>query len=446
MFRLSRLRLTLLISIVVAVLSSPSHGENWAQFRGPNFNGFTNESNLPSSLSPTENMVWKTDLPGAAAAVPIVWGDKVFVSSTSTEDESLMAICIDRKSGNVLWSKKVADGLRRDSRSNFAAPTPATDGEVVVFFFGSGPMVAFDFDGNEVWRKSITKEYGEFAFLWTFSTSPLIYEGKLYLQVLQRDTDVRGRGFTDKMNESYLLALNPKTGEEIFKTIRPSKARSESREAFTSPVPFEHDGRKEILIAGGDAISGHDPDTGEEIWRWGTWNPDRIVHWRLVPSPVAGDGVILACAPKKEPIYAIKAGGVGDLSDNQDAIAWTSVDPRVVSSDVPTPAFAYGDFFILNKDRKMISRVDPKSGEIKWKERIPGTDPIESSPLVADGKIYFMNFKSNVFVYDAETGKKLSEVTLDEPQENHARSAVVAAQGQLFVRTPTKLYCFANKQ
>lgn len=431
--------------VVAAVLLTCTSvlAENWAQFRGPNFNGFTDESNLPEQWSTSENVVWSTDLPGASAASPIVWGDKVFVSSTDAEAKGLVALCIDRNSGKVLWKNRVADGIRRDSRSNFAAPTPATDGEVVVFFYGTGPLVAYDLDGEEIWKRNIAEDYGEFAFQWTFSTSPLLYDGKLYLQVLQRDTAARGRGFKDKMNESYLLALDPKTGKEIFRSIRPSKAKAESREAFTTPTPFTHNGRDELLIVGGDALSGHDPDTGKELWRWGTWNPERIGHWRLVPSPVAGGGVILACAPKKEPIYAIRAGGEGQLSD--DEIAWTSVDPRVVSSDVPTPAFAYGDFFILNKDRKMLVRVDPKEGDIEWQTRIPGNEGFfEASPLVADGKIYIINSSARCMVYDAENGKLLGDVEMDEPQDDYVRSSIVAAQGQLFVRTTNKLFCIAK--
>ena len=436
------LRIRVLCLLIVVLVSARLHADNWPQFRGPHFNGFSEETNLPSEFSPTDKVVWSADLPGASAAVPVVWEDRVFVSSTRSSDETLQAICIDRKSGNVIWQKKVGDGLRRDSRSNFAAPSPATDGEVVIFFYGNGPLVAFDMDGKELWRRNIPEDYGDFAFLWTFSTSPLLHDGKLYLQVLQRDTPVKGRGFSDKTNDSYLLALDPKTGEEIFKTVRESKAVSESREAFTTPIPFTHNGREELLIVGGDALSGHDPDTGEEIWRWGTWNPDRIGHWRLVPSPVAGKGVILACAPKKQPVYAIKAGGAGELTD--DAIAWTSVDPKVVSSDVPTPAFAYGDFFLLNKDRKMLSRIVPETGEIKWQVRIPVDADYEASPTVADGKIYIINFSSRCLVYDVESGEKLGDVQMDRPRDDSVRSAIVAAQGQLFIRTANKLFCIAN--
>lgn len=434
-----------LITFFLLLPATLTLADNWPQFRGPNFNGSTSETGLPSEWSDTKNVVWSVDLPGASAASPIVWEDKVFVSSTDPTNEDLLAICIDRTTGKELWRNKVADGNRRDSRSNFAAPTPATDGQVVIFFYGNGPLVAFDLDGNELWKRNISDDYGEFAFMWTFSTSPLLYDGKLFLQVLQRDTPVDGRGFADKPNLSYLLALDPQTGDEIYKVVRPSHAKKESREAFTTPTPFTHNGREELLVVGGDALSGHDPHTGEELWRWGTWNPERIGHWRLVPSPVAGGGVILACAPKKNPIYAIKAGLEGDYSDNKDAIAWTSVDPKVVSSDVPTPAFAYGDFFVLNKDRKMLMRLDAESGAIKWQERIPGNADYEASPLVADGKIYVINFSSRVLVYDAESGKKLSDIEMDKPRDDSVRSSIVAAHGQLFIRTTNKLFCIARE-
>ena len=306
-------------------------------------------------------------------------------------------------------------------------------------------LAAFDLDGKKLWKRDIVKDYGEFAFGWTFSSSPLLYDGRLYLQVLQRDVPARGRGFSDRVNESYLLALDPKTGKEIFRTLRPSRAKAESREAFTTPVPFSHDGRDELLVIGGDALSGHDPETGEELWRWGTWNPQREGHWRLVPSPVAGGGVILACAPKKEPIYAVKVGLRGDYSDNDEALAWTSIDPKVVSSDVPTPAFADGDFFVLNKDGKMLVRIHAGTGNIKWQQRIPRNAEYEASPLVADGKVYIINFSSRVVVYDAETGQQLSDIEMDRPRNDPTRSSIVAAHGQLFIRTTNKLFCIGKE-
>lgn len=434
-------RLSCLTLLLVSSLSA--YGSNWGQWRGPNFNGSTDAGSLPTKWSKTENVAWSIDLPGPSAASPIVWDNHVFISSANPETDSLHALCYDRDSGKLLWDHQVGTSYRRDDRSDYASNSPATDGEVVIFFYGNGLMFAFDFKGNELWKRNIEEDFGRLAYGWTPSTSPLIHDGQLILQILQRDVPVRGNGEPDRVNESYLLAMNPKTGEKIWRTIRPSNANAESLEAFTSPVPYEFNGRKEILVAGGDAISGHDPETGEELWRWGTWNPTRIGHWRLVPSPVAGDGVILACAPKRDPIYAVKAGGNGTLSD--DDLAWVSRDQRDITSDVPTPSFYDEDFFILSDVRRVLSRVEPKSGEIKWSIETPGRDKYEASPLAADGKLYLMNFNSDIVVVDAKNGDVLSEIAMGDEGEQYSRSSIAASDGQLFIRTNKKLYCVGDR-
>jgi len=436
------IRILLLLTGCLAAVSTMA--ENWGQWRGPLFNGSTSEKGLPTEWSKTENIAWSLDMPGASAATPIVWGDRVYVSSVDSAARSLLAICVDRRSGKVLWQHKVADGFGRDEKSNYSSPSPATDGTRVIFFYGSGDLAAFECaSGNKLWARNLQKEHGEFAFQWTFSTSPLLYGGKVYMQVLQRDVPVGGRGSRDKPNESYLLALNPATGEQLWRVIRPSEAVAESREAFSTPVPFEQNGRKEILIAGGDCLSGADPETGNELWRWGTWNPTKIGHWRLVPSPVAGGGVILACAPKGDPIYAVKAGGSGNLDDS--ALAWKSERQSKVSSDVPTPAFYDGDFFVLNEGRKGLSRVEPKTGKVKWSVDTPGRARYESSPSVADGKIYFINFAGDVVVVDAAKGDVLKTVAMGDEGDNNTRSSVAVSQGQLFIRTNKRLYCGGEK-
>lgn len=416
--------------------------ENWPQFRGPHFNGSSGEKNLPVKFSRTENVAWVAALPGAAAATPAIWGDRVFVSSTDAESKSLVALCLDRLSGKLLWQHKVADGLSQDSRSNYASPSPATDGQRVIFFYGNGELAAFDLAGQKLWGRNLQHDYGEFAFQWTFSTSPLLYQDKLYMQVLQRNEPARGRGAKGGKSESYLLALDPASGKELWRHVRPSQAVAESLEAFSTPVPWENAGRTELLIVGGDDISGHDPATGQELWRWGTWNPSRIGHWRLVPSPVAGGGVILACAPKGDPIYAVKAGGTGRLADDQ--LAWVTRDDKSLTTDVPTPAFADGDFFVLSDVRKSLCRVDPKTGRARWQFKTPGLAKYEASPLVADGKVYLINFVGDVVVVDAATGQQLALVSLDDPADDAVRSSIVASGGQLFIRVNRKLYCIGQ--
>lgn len=430
----------LAVLALTLTIGSLAQAGNWPQWRGPHFNGSTEESGLPAQWSKTDNIAWSADLKGVAASTPIVWEGRVFLSGTDSAKDALTAMCFDRISGKMLWSHDVAQGICKDKRSNFASPSPVTDGKIAIFFYGNGELVCFDVDGNRRWARNLQKDYGSFAFLWTFSSSPVLAGNKLYVQVLQRDKAVDGRGLTDRENEPYLLALDPETGKTIWRVVRPSRAIEESREAFTTPMPLEYNGRKELLVAGGDALTGHDAETGKELWRWATWNPKRIPHWRLVPSPVAGEGVILACAPKRDPVYAIKAGGSGVLDDRW--IAWVSRDSKEVSSDVPTPAFYDGDFFLLSDVRKCLSRVEPRTGKVKWTVPTPGRAKYEASPLAADGKIYLINFDGQAVVIDATGGKLLHTIPMDEPASGEVvRASIVAAHGQLFIRTTRKLFC-----
>lgn len=423
-------------------LAPAADAADWPHWRGPSYNGSTTERNLPDNWSRTENVAWAADLPGEAASTPVIAGDRVFVSGVDADRDVLVALAFDRKSGKLLWKDDVAQGIRRDNRSNYAASSPVTDGRRAFFFYGSGDLAAYDLDGKRLWARNLQKDYGSFAFLWTFSSSPLLYEGKLYLQVLQRDVPVGDRGLKDRPNDSYLLALEPETGKELWRVIRPSEAVEESREAFTTPIPYEHNGRKEILVVGGDALTGHDPQTGKELWRWADWNPRKIGHWRLVPSPVAGDGVVLVCAPKREPVYAIRAGLSGNLDEK--AVAWTG-SGRDLTADVPTPAFDDGDFFILSDIRKTLARVEAKTGKVKWSVPTPGRGKYEASPLVADGKVYAVNFDGQVSLFDAGSGKLLRTIAMDEPARGEVvRASIAAAGGQLFIRTTRKLYCIGK--
>lgn len=414
---------------------------DWPHWRGPFFNGSTDETNLPSAWSDTDGIVWSVDLPGCSAATPIIWAGRIFLSGVDSEKETLLAMCFDRTNGSLLWRHELGQEIRRDRRSTYAAPSAVTDGRIVVFFYSNGKLVCFDVDGRRKWARDLTEDYGPFAFLWTPGGSPTLFDGRLYVQVLQRDVPVRGRGLTDRENESYLLAMEPETGQTLWRQIRPSKARAESREAFTTPLPFLLNDRHQLLVIGGDALTGHDPATGKELWRWGTWNPRRITHWRHVPSPVAGGGVVLVCAPKGDPVYAIRPRGEGVLDDR--AIAWTSQDVVTqVSADVPTPAYYNGDFFVLNDLRKHLSRVEPRTGKVKWSVRTPGQAKYEASPLAADGKIYLIDHSGEVAVVDAAGGEILTVTSMDEPTGGDVvRSSIAAAHGRLFIRTTRRLWC-----
>ena len=446
------------VLLLALSLTGPLPAAHWPQWRGPNHDGSSPERGLPATFSRTENVLWDAPLPGPSGATPVVWGDHVFVASTDEAAKTCVAIAIDRKSGKQLWRVKVADGFGKDRMSTFSNASPVTDGKHVWFFFAMGDLVCFDFAGQEAWRRNIQKDYGQFAFLWTFSSSPMLHEGRLYLQVLQRDGPVDGRGRKDGPNESYLLALDPATGQQLWRVVRPSDAaQSESLEGFTTPLPFTHGGTTELLVAGGDCLTGHDLATGRELWRWGTWNPTHIGHWRLVPSPAAGGGVALACGPKDAPIYAVKLGGKGKLTNS--SLAWQSyvqptedastaarsLDAKDLSSDVPTPLFYDGKFYVLNGGKKKLLCVEP-SGKIVWSGSLAGKGIFQSSPTAADGKIFMMNFAGEVFVVQAGgTEFKLLHTAAMAEGENNLRASIPISQGQLFIRTSKNLYGIGRK-
>jgi outer membrane protein assembly factor BamB len=332
----------------------------------------------------------------------------------------------------------VAKGIRQDTRSNYANPSPVTDGKLAIFFYGNGDLVCFDMAGERRWARNIQEDYGPLAFFWTFGGSPLLFEGKLYLQVLQRNVPVEGRNL--KGSESYLMAVDPNTGRILWRQVRRSQAVAESQESHATPIPLLHAGQKQLLIAGGDALSGHDAATGKELWRWGEWNPSRAGNWPLITSPVAGEGAALVCVPKGQPVYALKLGWAGAFDDR--AVAWTSRQTRGVTSEVPTPTYYDGDFFVLSDSRNCLSRVDSRTGKVKWAVPTPGRAKYEASPLAGDGKIYLVNFEGQVAVVSAASGKTVSVIPMDEPAENEVvRASIIAAHGQLFIRTTRKLYC-----
>jgi outer membrane protein assembly factor BamB len=430
---------------IIVIVTSSLLSSNWPNWRGPFFNGSTDEINLPAEWSTTDNINWSAELPGSSAATPIIWNDKIFISGVDVSSDELIAMCFDRNHGKLLWRHRIAQGTRRDRRSTYAASSPTTDGINVVFFYSSGELVCFDVEGKIRWERNIQNEYGQFAFFWTFASSPVLFEDKLYLQVLQRDVPVQGRGKADQKNESYILALNPSTGETIWQHIRPTEAILESHEAYSTPIPVILNGIKQLVVAGGDVLTGHDLASGKELWRWGTWNPNRNTAYPLIPSPVLGENNVLVCGPKGEPVYCIQPAERPNLS--QEAVLWNSADiSRNMTSNVPTPAFYEGDFFILSDLKKNLIRIDSKTGKIKWQINTPGRSKYEASPLVGDGKIYIIDHGGEVAILDAMNGKVLKVIPMDDPSGGElVRASICASEGQLFIRTTRRLFCVGQR-
>jgi outer membrane protein assembly factor BamB len=221
-----------------AIHSEASGQQNWPNWRGPHFNGSSDETGLPVKFSPTDGVRWSAPMPGPAAATPIVWGQSVFVSSVDPAAKQLVALCLDRRTGTVRWRQPVGSGYRPagqgneiqlEEKSNYASPSPVTDGQRVIFFYGNGDLVALDFAGRKLWSRNLQKDFSDFAISFTWGSSPMLFEGRLYLQVLQRNRPISGRGKDGA--ESFLLAINPATLRASPSRWRLTRLRSPSSTA-----------------------------------------------------------------------------------------------------------------------------------------------------------------------------------------------------------------------
>jgi len=434
---LNRRGLVLLAGACVAVFAGAAAAENWPQWRGPFFNGSTTETNLPATWTETRNVAWTAPMSGLSGSTPIVWGDRIFLSSTDRKARTLLAICLDGRTGKESWRHVVGKG-RAIPRNNMASASPITDGKRVFFLYGTGDMVAYDVAGKQLWKRNLEDAHGPMEILFGYSNSPLLYKGRLYVVVMRRNRPIRPfQPAPPRPWPSYLLAIDPATGKDQFKHVRPTDALKESQESYTTPMPYEYDGVSQIILFGGDYLTGHDPDTGKEIWRWGTYNPRKWDNWRVVTSPLVTKDLIYVSSPKKafpQPLFAIRTGARGRVGPKQ--VAWTHA-PHI--TDAATPLLYRGRLYVLDGDDKALACLEPKTGRQIWQAKIGGRTVWRASPTGADGKIYLMSERGEVLVLAA--GDSFKVLHKADMGGNYARSSIVAANGQLLIRTAKQLFC-----
>jgi len=386
------------------------------------------------------NPTWVVALPGKSGATPVIWNDHVFVTSPDPQ-KNLTLIALNRKDGSVRWKQIVAEGDQEKARNNMASPSPVTDGKRVYAMFATGDLAAYDFDGKQIWSRNLAKDYGKFAVMWIYGSSPVLHDGRLYIQVLQRDTPADyGHALDGKpTRESYLLAIDTKDGKDVWKHIRKTDSTKESQESYATPLPYKGKNGWELLVVGGDHLSSHRLKDGSEIWRARLYEK-RDDWYRIVTSPVASDDLIYAAGPKGQPVIAVKDGGNGDITESH--VAWRFSD---APTDCPTPLLYQGKLYVLEgnmKRERVLSCLDPKTGAKKWSGTLPANDPIWASPTGADGKIYLISERGTVFIVG--TGDEFQLLSQAEFEEAPTRSSVAVAQGQLFVRTARNLYCYGK--
>jgi len=411
------------ISLLLLFISTIAHADNWPQWRGPNLNGFSNEKNLPSRWSAEENVVWKLSLPSWSGSTPIVWRNLVFLNVA--DGDNLELWCVDRNKGGVLWKRPLGGGNHKMRKQNMSSPSPVTDGQSVFVMTGTGVLKGFDFSGKELWTREIQKDYGEFGLNWGYASSPLLLDDSLYLQVLHgMRTD----------DPSYLLRIDKKTGKTVWRVERPTAAIRESPDSYTTPALLRYGKTVELVITGGDCVTGHDPATGKELWRANGLNPDNDPFYRIVASPVIFNEIIYA-PTRVKPLLALKAGGRGDVSSSH--VIWSTAN----GPDVPTPV-TDGKYFYVVNDRGIMWCLDAKTGqEIYGEQRLkPGT--YSASPVLADDKLYVTNEDGLTSVVKA--GPKF-EVVAENALNDYTLSSPAISDGQIFIRTAQQLFCIGKK-
>jgi outer membrane protein assembly factor BamB len=417
-------RRSLLFAFVIAlVLGEVTFADNWPQWRGPYLNGTSSEKNLPTRWTAEENVAWKLALPNWSGSTPIIWGEKIFLNVA--DGDNLYLWCVDRSKGAPIWKKHLGGGNTKMRKQNMSSPSPVTDGAGVYVMTGTGVLKGFDFSGNEVWARDIQKDYGKFGLNWGYASSPLLFEDSLYVQVLHgMRTD----------DPSYVLRIDKKSGKTVWRVERPTNAITESPDSYTTPALLRYDNKAEIVITGGDCVTGHDPATGKEMWRANGLNPENHPFYRIVASPVVYEGIVYA-PTRVKPLLAIRAGGRGDVTESHRL--WSFAN----GPDVPTPV-TDGKYFYIVDDRGVMWCLDAKSGQTVWgPQRIkPGT--YSSSPVLADGKLYVTNEDGLTTVVKA--GPKF-EPLAENDLSDYCLSSPAISEGQIFIRTAQHLYCIGKR-
>lgn len=425
--------------IIVIWMLIPTPGsqaqENWPQWRGPDQNGVGTARNLPTSWSLEKHIVWKAELPSWSGGTPIIWGNRIFVTSPSpakTEEEresggqELFLLCLSRKDGKERWRVKLDEGNRLYRKHNNTSSSPVTDGNHVWVVTGTGQVTALTMNGKPIWTRNLQKDYGAFGLNWGYASSPLLYNGKLIIEVLHgMHTD----------DPSYIVALNTLTGKEVWRQERPTDASKESPDAYTTPALLRHGGKTQIVITGGDYVTGHDPETGEQVWRMGGLNPDGAGNYRIVASPVVVDGMIYA-PTRRRPLLALAAG---DAADMVDSVVWKWDGPG--APDVPTPV-CDGTYFYMVDDRGQVTCLKAKTGDVVWGPERTARGVVSASPILADGKLYLLNEDAVTTVVSAEPEFKI--LATNELDGTYTLSSPIVSGSQLFIRTATHLYCIGK--
>ncbi len=414
----------LVLVMVMVAGPAPARAENWPQWRGPDGDGISQETGLPSEWSASKNLAWKAPLPGMSGATPVVWGDHIFL--TSEDGGNVVLLCF-RTDGSQLWKRPLATGKRRyrADEGSQASPSPSTDGEHVYAFAGTGDFACFDFAGNEVWHFNAQDRYGRFRIQWGMHVTPLLHGDRLYLALLHSG------GWT-------VAALDKATGREVWKIKRDSDARQECEQSYASPVLWHKGDQAYLVVHGNDYTTAHRLSDGHEIWRLGDLNPQSHYNatFHLVASPVATPDLIVVPTAKNGPVVAVKPEAHGMITAGSRFEQWRR--PRN-TPDVSSPLVHDGLVYLCREEGTLLC-LDAKTGKEHYQTRLH-TARYRASPVYADGKIYLTSRDGWVSVVKA--GPRFELLATNQLHDEMAASPVVA-NGRIYFRGYDALYAVSE--
>ena len=432
-----------LFALAVSIsLVSVAYSQNWPSFRGQNGTGVS-DGNGPPTTWDTEksiNILWKTPIPGLGHSSPIIWGERVFVttavSSSATSQfvhgltetpasaddlskHSFRIYCLNKNTGAIIWQKTIYDGVpkvKRHVKASFANPTPTTDGKKLVVSFGSEGLYCFDLDGKLLWKQDLGVLDGGWTadpgFHWGFGSSPIIYK---HLAIVQCDTQ----------NQSFIAAYNLENGKRVWQTPR------EEDSSWSTPTIYEGKHGVELITSGTKYYRGYDPLTGKELWRMADGVDVKI------PTPLATNDLYFlggGSSHDRHPFYVLRAGVKGEVKATEaNNIAWqnTQIRPHIVTPIV------YNNYLYVCTDNGILSQYQAETGEATFRARLGSGGSFSASPVAADGKLYFVSEDGDVFVVKADTKYELlarnsmGEVVMATPAIG-GKMLVIRGQTHLF--------------
>jgi outer membrane protein assembly factor BamB len=422
------MRFSLSVLTFFVFLAGTVRAENWPGWRGPRGDGTSQEKHLPLTWSPTENIRWKTSIPGKGHSSPIVWGERVFVTTCLEDKDERVLLCLDRREGKILWQRTVLTSKREHKHglNSYASATPVTDGKHVWVAFLDFPnmqVACYDYEGNRKWLRSP----GKLLSTHGFCSSPILHKN---LVILNGDQDAQFGGHS---GTGYLVALDKETGEERWRIDRPNRTRS-----YCTPILIHAKNKPDVtqlVLSGSKCVTGYDADNGKLLWI-----NDGPTEQYVASLVFLDDVLFLTTGFPEYHLMGISPEGEGNITRSK-YIRWhiphkvNQVEHASGASYVPSPIAAGGHFYVVS-DSGYLSCLKPQTGERLWKEKL--ARHVSASPVLADGHLYFVADDGTTHVLKANAEfKVLHKNKLDE--ECYASPAI--SQGQIFIRGLHNLYC-----